>query len=96
MNLDANFPSSIGELPEPTCAGARSDQMSLAELQRRILASDLPDKQKTNWTRAIAKSCAWFGLPTEQMLAHPRNVGPRFRRLSPGRPRRQQKANFQH
>ena len=83
MKLIENFPTEIVPFG-PTCAGARNIFISMADLKNRITASDLPRNQKRTLNRAIDTACMWFGLQPATLLAHPTNIAPRFRRLSPG------------
>ncbi len=47
-------------------------------------ADDLTDRKKREIRLGITTACRWFGIERRQLIAHPANLRPRFRKLSAG------------
>ena len=48
-------------------------------------SSDIPARKRRRWTKDSLKACDWFGIRPEELIAHPANLNPKFRNLSPGK-----------
>ena len=47
-------------------------------------AENITREERKGLVLDIRSACCWFGLEPESVIAHPANLNPRFRRLSPG------------
>lgn len=63
---------------------ARPGLPTLQDAIEAVKIADLSTPEKEEIIGDVDVACQWFGLKPEEITAHPANLNPRFRRLSPG------------